>query len=575
MKPVSGKEIINTFIYGCRLDLSITSYITVISVLIYALYLFSKKHFLKQIITTWHFIAVFIVFTLAIADAVVYAHWQTKINPTAISFLKSPGEVMASISSGDHVVVMFILFIVLMIASIKFSSRLLKLSWKREGNTKEIIAFFILLPLLFIGIRGGIQLEPINQSSAFFSNRPVYNHAAINTTWNLLNKYVLLKNQKSNYTIASNEDAEKAARDFYNQSKPSYSISKYPKPNILFIILEGFTADVISDLGGEKGLTSCIDSLIKEGMLWTNFYANGDRTYKGLPAILNGWPTRPIGSVTQDADQTLALPSIAKTLKSTQYHTSFYYGGESEFANIKSYLINTGFDQIIDIKSFPKESRGIKWGVPDQYVFEKLANDLHRYTKPFFSCILTLSSHEPYDIPVAGKFAGSDDITKFRNTVVYTDESLNKCIKQIKDKSWYDSTLIVLTADHGNHLPKRYATNYDPGRFKVPFLLFGPALTDSLKNKKINQIASHNDIAYSILSDLNYDVSDYHFSHQLFTDDISQGAFYTFDNGFGYISSDNKYCYDYTGNKMVYGDRNVSDSIVVRGKMLMQITQKK
>jgi len=193
----------------------------------------------------------------------------------------------------------------------------------------------------------------------------------------------------------NNSDISKLG-EFYQKVWPEIYKFKYPfrnewiiknhqKPNILFIILEGISADAIAAFGGSKGYTPYLDSVMQRSLIWTNFYANGDRTYKGLPAILNGWPTRPVGSITQDADHTGDLPSLAKILKSNGYSTSFYYGGESEFANIKSYLLNTGFNQIVDINDFSNTLRGKKWGVADHYVFEKLARDLNETKRPFFN----------------------------------------------------------------------------------------------------------------------------------------------------------------------------------------------
>lgn len=533
----------------------------------------------KGLIYVIKFSTVFFILLLTLltcADAVVYKHWSVKINPAAISFLSSPKEVMASVGKEDYILVisvigilfLYILYrLLLLVSDFLFHDQVKNRLWDK-------ISALLLFPVLIIGIRGGLQLEPINQSSAFFSDRSICNHAALNTAWNLLNKYTLKKKDHSIYGTSPEPQLLNAIQSFYKKTPTDSLFKKVKKPNIIFIILEGFTADVVSAFGGLKGYTPHLDSMIGQSIIWTNFYANGDRTYKGLPAILNGYPTRPVGSVTQDADQTSALPSIAKVLKSEGYDISFYYGGESEFANIKSYLINTGFDKIIDINDFPMSLHGKKWGVADHYVFEKLAHDLNASAKPFFNTILTLSSHEPYDIPMDPFVQGDSPKQRFLNTVRYTDYSIGRFFNAIKEYSWFDSTLFVITADHGNHLPVNYMTNYEPGRFKIPMLWYGNLVPDDIRGKRMATISSQNDLACTILNQIGLDASAFEFSQNIF-DTTGGSAFYTFDHGFGLITEGNKFCYDYNSNKIIYREGNVGDSLLNLGKMIMEATQRK
>jgi len=576
IKPISLITLMNIFRFGIGLDLSVSSYLTLFLFLFYVIYMLIQHKSLIYIIKLFSIFFILILALLTCADAVVYKHWSVKINPAAISFLSSPREVIASVGNDDHVLIISvigILFFYVLYRLLLFVSDFL-FNYPVKNKIWHNIVAVLMFPLLIIGIRGGLQLEPINQSSAFFSDRTICNHAALNTAWNLLDKYTLKKRDHSIYGASPEAQLMTTIRSFYDKTPSETLLMKIKKPNIVLIILEGFTADVISAFGGLNGYTPNLDSISGQSIIWTNFYANGDRTYKGLPAILNGWPTRPVGSVTQDADQTQTLPSIAKVLKSEGYDISFYYGGESEFANIKSYLINTGFDKIIDINDFPASLQGKKWGVADHYVFDKLAHDLNVKRKPFFNSILTLSSHEPYDIPLEPFVKGDNPKSKFLNTVMYTDYSIGKFFSVIKDYSWFDSTLFVITADHGNHLPVNYTTNYEPGRFKIPMLLYGNMIPDSLRGSFMTNISSQNDIAFSVLNQLRLPAANFEYSQNMF--DSGRGtAFYTFDHGFGLITKGSKFCYDYNSNKIIYKEGNANDSLLTLGKMIMEATQKK
>lgn len=572
--------LINSFVYGSRLDLSMSSYIIALSLLVWLLYSLFKIEFG---FTSYRILGILIlglILLITIADVVVYQHWAIKINITAIQFAQHPREVIASMGKEDHILLMVMIYIVLMAGFIWLWVRMtdrLKYRLNIRGHSLffNLVAFLLISAATVLGIRGGVQLEPINQSAVYFSDQAIYNHTAVNASWNLMNKWVNNRDGKNPYSYGTPAEVEESLRRFYTSSGQTNSfIDSSAQPNIVFIILEGFTADVIRAFGGESGLTPTIDSLIREGLIFTRFYSNGDRTYKGLPSILNGYPTQPTSSVTQNADLTGKIPSLAKTLSQFKYTSSFYYGGESEFANIKSYLLNTGFNKIVDIRDFPASYRGIKWGVSDHYVFERMSADLNQTPQPFFSCILTLSSHEPYDIPMKPLLNGKSSPDLFRNTVYYTDWSLAQFIHLSEKQPWYPNTLFVLTADHGNPMPKEYKNNYDPGRFKVPLLIFGNPLKPQYRGQQINIVGSHTDLATTLLHCLGLNHDSFAYSKNLIAVTPSTGAYYTFDNGFGLINDSSKLVFDHVGSRVVIQQGPVNDSLILLGKRLLQGTFK-
>jgi len=576
--PGSWTNLLSSFIYGFHLDLSMSSYIVAFTFLLWYIYYNFKIGVFFKLYTGLGIVALGLILLITLADVGVYHHWAMKINITALQFAYHPREVMASIGSEDHIPLLILIYFFLLagflwwwfklVAGLKYT-----LIPNRRNRILSLFSFLLISGLSIIGIRGGIQLEPINQSAVYFSDQVIYNHTAVNATWNLMNKWINNRDGKNPYYYGTPSEIDQSIRMFYTSGNRNVSlVNPSGKPNIVFIILEGFTADVISSFGGEAGLTPTIDSLIQQGLIFTRFYSNGDRTYKGLPSILNGYPTQPSSSITQNADKTGKMASMSKTLSKAQYTSSFYYGGESEFANIKSYLLNTGFNKIVDIRDFPSSYRGLKWGVSDHYVFERLSKELNSTAQPFFSCILTLSSHEPYDIPMDPLIKSKALPDLFRNTVYYTDWSLARFIHLSENQPWYYNTLFVLTADHGNPLPKGYTNNYDPGRFKVPLLIFGKPLNQELKGKQLDVVGSHTDIAATVLQNMGLNSDEFVFSKNLLADSVSTGAYYTFDNGFGLINSKSKLVFDHLGNRVIFKEGPVTDSLILLGKRLLQGT---
>ena len=132
----------------------------------------------------------------------------------------------------------------------------------------------------------------------------------------------------------------------------------------------------MTTLGGEPDVAVQMDSLAKEGVLFTNFYANSFRTDRGLVAILSGYPAQPTTSIMKYPRKTQNLPAIAGSLRDAGYRTKYYYGGDADFTNMRSYLMSSGFENIISDQDFPVSERLSKWGAHDHLVFNRLLEDM-------------------------------------------------------------------------------------------------------------------------------------------------------------------------------------------------------
>lgn len=542
-KEIKITEELWIFVKGLRLDLSMTGYFLLIPIVIFIISILFKKSTnpLKKTIHYYTYTLLFIVILLGIIDLSIYKEWGSKLNSRAVEFLiLSPGEAFAS-SSSSPVFLSTVLFISQFVLFIFIYKKYFSFDFDVKSHLLiKIISVPVFAFLSVMMLRGGLQLAPINQSAAYFSKEPIVNHASLNTEWNLMHS--VIENHFSNdnpYVFMDEADASKIVDSLYSTSKTdSSSILKTQRPNIVFIILESYTSDVIEYFGGEKAVAPTLSKLASEGLSFSNIYASGDRTDKGMIAILSGFPTQAVRTIIQQPDKFEKLPAIPKTLGKNGYNTSFYYGGESEFANFKSYLIASGIEKIIDKNNFESNQMNSKWGAHDGYLFEKAIKEIPSLKEPFISVLLTLSSHEPFEIPVNSPYTGDDLPSKFRKAAHYTDQCISDFMSKAKKEDWYKNTLFVIVADHGHRLPKEYETAYDVRKFRIPLILFGDVIKEQYKSKNITKIGSQTDIAATLLHQLNIRENEYEWSKNLLDEHSNDFAFYTYDNGLGWI--DNK-----------------------------------
>ncbi len=566
------------FIKGLRLDLSMSGYflLIIILVLIVQLVFTHKTRLFDRVINTFTVIIVIIVVVFGLIDIGIYNEWGTKLNSRAIEFLiLSPGEAIAS-SSSSPIGITSMLLIVQLLIFIPLYYKFFKYSFQKDFN--YIPRIFSILLLASVGVlmmRGGTQLAPINQSAAYFSKNTIVNHASLNTEWNLMHS--VIENHFSNenpYVFLKKEKAEAIVDSLYTYKADSLtSMLKTNRPNIVFIILESFTSDVVEYFGGDKGVSPNLSRLAKEGISFTNMYASGDRTDKGMIAILSAFPSQAVRTIIQQPDKFEKLPSLPKTLEKYGYSSSFFYGGESEFSNFKSYLVSAGIDDIVDKNNFSKEQMNSKWGAHDGFLFDKVLENLSNKKEPFLSVILTLSSHEPFEIPAPSTYNKKDLPSKFRKAAHYTDQSLNDFIAKAKKESWYKNTLFVIVADHGHRLPREYKTAYDVLKFRIPMVLYGDVIKDEYQRKQITKVGSQTDIAKTLLNQLNISDSSYKWSKDLFNKNAKSFAFYTYDNGLGWVDDDNRYTMDNI-TKELTSRRNYTKKIdekMMNGKAYMQL----
>jgi phosphoglycerol transferase MdoB-like AlkP superfamily enzyme len=571
-------EIISTFWRALRLDFSMAAYISALPAIIYVILLFLPSvKFPKTIAKSYVLFFVVLFSIIAISNLNLYREWGSKINFRALDMaINSPKEAIASTSSSP-VILMFSILFAYLICSVYISSKfiLYKIADRTKSLGLKLTISFLVISTLFLAIRGGWQLTPINQSMAYFSNEIVLNHASVNTEWNLIQDVINNKFGNDNpYKYYEKDEAKKIVSELFSKpSKPSVKVLKSERPNIVLIVLESFTAELVGSLGGEQGVSPNMDNLAADGILFEQVYAAAGRTDKGITATISGFPSQAIRSIMKQNAKHEKLPGIAQELALNSYSTSFYYGGESEFFNIKSYILSHGYKTLVDKHSFKSKDMNSKWGTYDEKVFSKQMKDMDTVKQPFFSTILTLTNHEPFELPVKNHFSGDKVEDKFRSTTFYTDSCLGAYLKEARQKPWYKNTLFVILADHSHRLPANL-TEHDPRRYRIPLLFFGNMIKPEFRGTRISKIGNQTDLVATLLNQLNIDPVRYQWSKDLLNPDTQGFSFFNWDNGFGFATENQIISFDNVGKNIILRKNppnvKIDNELLVYGKAYMQ-----
>ncbi|NQX52105.1 LTA synthase family protein [Pedobacter panaciterrae] len=554
MVPLS--EIMASFYHALKLDLSMTAYILVIPLFSYIYWLLNGRKVVElKWLTIYNKILIILFSIVSVVNFNIYREWGSKINAKAVGFaISTPNEALASSASSPIGLTLSLLVLLIVIGFILQRWVVLrKLSFKASPIWLRGIAVIILVFLNFLLIRGGLGGSPINQSMAYFSKEQVLNHAAVNTEWNLLSSALAARMTKNNpYNYLSKQAADANIKELYTPAKDTtINILTTKRPNVVLVIIESFTADLTKTLGNEDGITPNFDTLIHKGVLFSNIYSSGSRTDKGLVATLAGFPTLAAGSIVKWPEKMQKIPGISQPFFKNGYQTSFFYGGESEFDNYKAFILSHNYQKLIDKNNF-KGGKVTKWGQFDEAVFDRQIEDLNKEKQPFFSTLLTLTNHEPYALPGNYKFGQADNVAKFKSTAHYTDSCINAYLNNAKKENWYKNTLFVFIADHGHLLPKNSHEIYVPQRYHVPLLFYGDVIKDECKGKKFEDVGSQADVAATILGQLDISAKEFVWSKNLLNPYAKHFAFFSWDNGMGFIDNQQCVTFDNVGKTILY-----------------------
>ncbi len=490
------------------------------------------------------------------SELVSYFEWRAKLSSKIFIHFETPSEIFRT-SSGNYTW-WFILYFLLQMVAFYLLYRWLFKPYKSVGNRHKIglrITFFLTFllsgsTLLGLALRGGWQEIPVSATNAYYTNSQITNDLSVNSVWNFIHMTYEHFNTdyEQYYNNVSPEEAADIVKDLYEtQSDSTTQFIKGTNPNLVFVTLEGWSAQMIEPLGGLKNVTPHFNGLSKEGVLFTQVYATSETSETGHTSIYSGYPTLPKISMSTESAKCRQMPSIIKSL-GAEYESSYYFGGALSYGNIGGYMTEIGWKRLTDENNLDLQPKG-NLGIHDEAMFPYFFQELKKANRPFVYGLFTQSTHSPYDMdaPYLKEYP-TDDYTR---SMKYADEQIKKFTDSLKMLPDFENTLVIFVADHGktNFVNNdRYTDTY----YHIPLLVWGGAIKDSLKGLKVEKIGSQVDVVKTILNQLNKNTDEFHWSKDLMNPTTKEWAVITTSYTYGIKTPKGCVIYQFIDEQVVY-----------------------
>lgn len=541
----------NIILHGLKLDASLAGYLTALPALMLIVSVFVNGKWLAKGAKIYFGIVAVLLSAIFTVDMGLYEYWGFRLDATPLFyFFSSPKDALASVSVWTVIGGVLVFLVYAALLYLLFVYCLLRQPLNPVRRKALSAAVLVLLTgLLFIPIRGGFTVSTMNVGKVYFSSDMRLNHAATNPAFSLMESLAKQKDFSKQYRFMSHAAADSlfAEMTYVAKADSIDSLLTTARPDILMIIMESFSSHLMTELGGEPDIAPNLDSISREGVLFTNFYANSFRTDRGLVSVLSGYPAQPTTSIMKYPRKTQSLPAIASALAENGYTPQYYYGGDADFTNMRSYLMASGFERIVSDVDFPVSKRLSKWGAHDDEVFKRLYNDMAADTaqgKRKFRVVQTSSSHEPFEVPY--RRLANDRLNAF----AFTDSIIGDFIRRFKELPQWQNTLVVLVPDHLGAYPENI-DNFTPERYRIPLILTGGAVKSP---RRIDAYGSQQDIAATLLAQLGVEHSDFVFSKDVLDTKAPHFAFFTVPDAMGIADSCGTVIYDNVSGKVAFAE---------------------
>ena len=559
-------DYMQVMVHGASLDAATAGYLTAFPFLLVLISIWFRKFPLKKILYGYYILAAALISIIFVVDMALYTFWGFKLDASVFLYIDSPKEALASVSVGF--ILLRVLAILLLIALnswvlLKITPSVLTATRKRIAGTAGML---LLGGVLFIIIRGGVTESTSNIGQVYFSNEPFLNHSAVNPDFSLLSSMGKSQDFASEFNFFDEEKRAALFDGLYptTDGDSIIQVLNTKRPNILIILMEGFGGAFVEPLGGLPDVTPHFNRLSKEGVFFTNCYANSFRTDRGTVCTFSGYLGLPTASVMKIPAKSRTLPAIAEGLSKAGYKTDFLYGGDINFTNMKSYLLSTGYQRLTANTDFSlAEQTRNAWGVNDDITFEYLYNQLRNRKEegPWHTAFLTLSSHEPFEVP----YHRLED--KIPNAFAYTDECLGKFVDRLKQTPAWKDLLVICLPDHGFYYP-REGSNAMPRFYHIPLLWLGGAVKQPMQ---VDKIMNQTDLAATLLGQLGLEHTAFTFSRNVLGSDYKYPfAFYSFNNGFSFRDSTGVTVFDNNSGSILFDEPEADESRLDKGKAILQ-----
>ena len=552
--------------HGLSLDLSTALYFLIVPWLLTVASLWLP---IKAYIFKGYYILMALAFSLAfVADTSLYAFWGFKLDASCLDYLSTPTEAMASVTTLYLLVrillILFTFFLIFMAYSRLCGTPATRtaLTGKEDGShgsrgrlSLEACVYALMIPFVIIGIRGGIGESTTNIGQVYYSQQQFLNHAAVNPVFSFLASFEKTASYIPDYHFDDDEKCQQVIHELFpTESINSDTLLNTTRPDIVIVLLES---------AGElfAPFMPHLQSLKQQGISFDSCYANSWRTDRGTVCTWSGFPSFPTSSVMKMPSKSRQLPSIARTLQDEGYHTTYLYGGDINFTNMRSYLLSTGFERLHWQKDYTlEEQKSAQWGVRDDITCNTLYDLITHEKSPFLIGYSTLSTHDPWDVPIKTRD------NEIENAFSYLDQCINTLVERLKKTPQWKNLLLILLPDHS--MDFNGISEYDVRRNHIPMVWIGGAVKAP---KAISVICNQTDLPATLLGQLQLSHRQFHYSRDVLSKNYTQPfAVHTFNNGISVIDPSGFALYDLNTQKAAVEHSPVSQQLIYRGQMVLQ-----
>ena len=551
----------SVILHGLSLDLSTSLYFLILPFLTTIVSLWWDDRRLRTFLRIYYGVIATMMTLAFVADTSLYPFWRFKLDASCLQYLETPTEVRASVS-GLYMAVRIVLLILGSYAIYRLYKAIpfwAKNPSRREAATATNLLF---IPLIIIGIRGGLDESTTNIGQVYFSQDQFLNHSAVNPVFSFLSSFEKTANNIVDYDFFSQSECDTLMKDLYpTTSVNTDTLLTTTRPDIVIVLMES-AGDIF-----EKVMPR-LRRLKKEGIDFSACYGNTWRTDRGTVCTYSGFPSFPTSSVMKMPKKTNHLPGIAKTLREAGYQTSYLYGGDINFTNMRSFLITTGWEKLTWKADYSQEEQSsAKWGVRDDITFNTLYEQIAaidtaaNHQRHLFG-FSTLSSHEPWDVPLKKLDQ------PIPNAFYYLDVCIGNFIDKLKQLPQWDNLLIIFLPDHSYDYYGH--TEADQARNKIPMVWAGGAVKAP---RKITKLCNQSDMAATLLAQLQLPHNQFLWSRDVLSASYRYPfAVHNYTNGFSLSDSTGFIAYDLDSYRLVTNESSQAARLERMGKAILQAT---
>lgn len=496
---------------GVRMDLVIFTYLFAIPILLYTFantYLKSAISLANKVFTYWSLAAFLAIGFMEAITPLYILEYGSRPERKFFEYLGHPKEVFTMLAGtyGYTAIIIFATLAILTPILLHFIQLAFRktLSWRSK---QYAILMPVIILVLFICGRSSFDHRPINPSMIAFTDDVLLNNLPMNSLYSVLYSVYRIKDEADSSEMYGKLPKDEIRHYVYDDHPTRALLNERElnnpfvgnKKNVVIVLEESLGARFVERLGGEP-LTPNLNKLAEEGWWFTNLYATGTRSIRGIEAVTTGFLPTPGRSVVKLSSSQSDFFTLASFLKDYQYTSRFYYGGSAHFDNMQGFLLGNGFNEVVDQNDYINPTYSGSWGVCDDDVFLRMHNDLLKHSNsPQLMVVLTTSNHTPFDFPVDPEDDYTQPLKSRTNAIHYADKAVNKFIQRAKTSSYWNNSIFLIVADHdlriadfvvgsGDSVAGKTNRIFPVEGFHIPGLILGGSIQPKVTEAIVSQI---------------------------------------------------------------------------------------